>query len=151
MKQQNSKKYKERTSKRRKTSNIVYLTTILLAFESIGLALMIFPRSTVSIVEKRELKKFPEFSMDSYFSGDFTKQVSEWFSDTVPFRDELTNAATAIREIRGFRQDGIRLHNVGSLPSTSDESSTSSTSTSSSESSSSSSSSSLSTLRTSPS
>lgn len=141
MKQQNSKKYTERTSKRRKTSNIVYLTTLLLAFEAIGLSLIIFPRSTVSITEKRELKEFPEFSMDSYFSGDFTKQVSEWFSDTVPFRDELTNAATAIREIRGFRQDGIRLHNVGSLPSTSDESSTSSTSTSSSESSSSSSSS----------
>ncbi len=140
MKENNEKKYKEKTPKRRKTSNIVYLTTVLLAFEAIGLSLLIFPRSTVSITEKRELKKFPEFSMDSYFSGDFTKEVSEWFSDTVPFRDELTNAATAIREINGFRQDGIRLHGVDTLPQTSsDESSSSSSSTSSSESSSSSS------------
>lgn len=142
MKENNSKKYREKTPKRRKISNIVYLATVLIAFESIGLALLIFPRSTVSITEKRELKKFPEFTLDSYFSGEFTKGVSEWFSDTVPFRDELTNAATAIGELNGFRVGGIRLHGVESLPTESSDTSTSSSeSTSSMESSSSSSSS----------
>ena len=141
MKENNSKKYREKTPKRRKISNIVYLATVLIAFESIGLALLIFPRSTVSITEKRELKKFPEFTLDSYFSGEFTKGVSEWFSDTVPFRDELTNAATAIGELNGFRVGGIRLHGVESLPTESSDTSTSSSeSTSSTESSSSSSS-----------
>lgn len=130
MKQQNSKKYKARVTKRRKTSNIVYLTTLLLAFEAIGLSLVIFPRSTVSITEKRELKTFPELTAESWFSGDFTKGVSEWFSDTVPFRDELTDVSTAIRELRGFRQDGIRLHNVSTLPSVSDDSASESSSSS---------------------
>ncbi|MCI7691367.1 MAG: DHHW family protein [Oscillospiraceae bacterium] len=128
---QNSKKYKERTPKRRKASNIVYLTTLLLAFEAIGLSLIIFPRSTVSITEKRELKTFPEFSLESYFSGDFTKELSEWFSDTVPYRDELTGISAGIRELRGFRLDDTRYHDLKPVtPENSDTSSSSSTSSS---------------------
>lgn len=113
MKPENKKKYNEKTPKRRRISNIAYLATVLIAFESIGLALVVFPRSTVSITEKRELKTFPELTADSYFSGEFTKSLSEWFSDTVPFRDELTGISTQLRELRGFRQGGIKLHGVG--------------------------------------
>ena len=116
MRAKSQKKYREpRTPKRRRLSDIVYLMTILTAFETIGLALLVFPRSTESITEKRELKKFPELSAESWFSGDFTAGVSEWFSDTVPFRDEVTDLSTQLRELRGFRQDGIRLHNVGTV------------------------------------
>ena len=116
MRAKSQKKYREpRTPKRRRISDIVYLMTILTAFETIGLALLVFPRSTESITEKRELKKFPELSAESWFSGDFTAGVSEWFSDTVPFRDEVTDLSTQLRELRGFRQDGIRLHNVGTV------------------------------------
>lgn len=110
------KKYREpKTPERRRISNMAYLVTTLLTFECIGMGLLVFPRSTESITEKRELKKFPELSAESYFSGDFTAGVSEWFSDTVPFRDELTDMSTQLRELKGFRQDGIRLHNVGSV------------------------------------
>ena len=115
MKSEKTKKYKERTPKRRRISNAGYLVTLLLAFETIGIGLIVFPRSTESITEKRELKEFPELTADSYFSGEFTEGVSEWFSDTVPFRDDLTNMSTSLRELRGFRQDGIRLHNVGQV------------------------------------
>ena len=109
------KKYKEpKTPKRRRISNMVYLVSALLWFECIGMGLLVFPRSTESITEKRELKQFPELSADSYLSGEFTEGVSEWFSDTVPFRDELTDMSAQIKELKGFRQDGIRLHNVGS-------------------------------------
>lgn len=112
----NKKKYREpKTPKRRRASNMAYLVTTLLAFECVGMGLLVFPRSTESVTEKRELKKFPELTADSYFSGDFTAGVSGWFSDTVPFRDELTDMSTQLRELKGFRQDGIRLHNVGSV------------------------------------
>lgn len=113
MKPENKKKYNEKTPKRRKISNIAYLATVLIAFESIGLALVVFPRSTVSVTENRELKEFPELTAESYFSGEFTKAISEWFSDTVPFRDDITNLSTQIRELRGFRLGGIKLHGVG--------------------------------------
>ncbi|MGN1422547.1 MAG: DHHW family protein [Oscillospiraceae bacterium] len=114
MKPKYEKKYKEpRATKRRRAANIAYLVTLTLAFETVGLSLVVFPRSTESITEKRELKEFPEFTAEDYVSGKYTADIAEWFSDTVPFRDDLTNMSTALRELRGFRQDGIRLHNVG--------------------------------------
>lgn len=114
MKPKYEKKYKEpRATKRRRAANIAYLVTIMLAFETVGLSLTVFPRSTESITEKRTLKEFPEFTEEDYLSGKYTADIAEWFSDTVPFRDDLTNMSTALRELRGFRQDGIRLHNVG--------------------------------------
>lgn len=114
MKPKYEKKYKEpRATRRRRAANIAYLVTIMLAFETVGLSLIVFPRSTESITEKRTLKEFPEFTSEDYLSGKYTADIAEWFSDTVPFRDDLTNMSTALRELRGFRQDGIRLHNVG--------------------------------------
>ncbi len=125
MKPKYEKKYKEpRATKRRRAANIAYLVTLTLAFETVGLSLIVFPRSTESITEKRTLKEFPEFTAEDYMSGKFTSDISEWFSDTVPFRDELTNMSTALRELRGFRQDGIRLHNVGTTPTESKPSTT---------------------------
>lgn len=129
MKRKPEKKYKEpRVPKRRRISDIVYLMTILTAFETIGIAMLVFPRSTESITEKRELKKFPELSAESWFSGEFTAGVSEWFSDTVPARDAVTDLSTQLRELRGFRQDGIRLHNVGTAQTSQPETSKPSTS-----------------------
>ncbi len=124
MKPEKSKKYTERTPKRRRRSNAAYLASLLVTFEAICMGLLILPRSTESITEKRELAEFPELTPDSYFSGDFAEGVSEWFSDTVPFRDELTGISTELRELRGFRQDGIRLHNVGTVQTSTPEQST---------------------------
>ena len=124
MKPEKSKKYTESTPKRRRRSNAAYLASLLVTFEAICMGLLILPRSTESITEKRELAEFPELTPDSYFSGDFAEGVSEWFSDTVPFRDELTGISTELRELRGFRQDGIRLHNVGTVQTSTPEQST---------------------------
>lgn len=119
MKPKNEKKYKApKPTKRQRIMNAAYLASILVAFEAIGLSMLIFPRSTYSESERRELEKFPELTAKSYFEGDFTAGISSWFSDTVPYRDNLTEMSVALRELSGFRQDGIRLHNVnvGSKP-----------------------------------
>lgn len=113
MKPKNEKKYKApRATKRQRAMNAAYLATILVAFEAIGLSMLIFPRTTYSESERRELEEFPELTAQSYFEGEFTEGVSKWFSDTVPYRDNLTEMSVALRELSGFRQDGIRLHNV---------------------------------------
>lgn len=113
MKPKNEKKYKApKATKRQRAMNAAYLATILVAFEAIGLSMLIFPRTKYSESERRELEEFPEFTAQSYFEGEFTEGVSKWFSDTVPYRDNLTEMSVALRELSGFRQDGIRLHNV---------------------------------------
>lgn len=116
MKPKNEKKYNDlKVTKRKKIMNIVYLVSILLVFECIGLMFLVFPRSTVSETEKRKLAEFPELTADSYFSGDFTAGISEWFSDTVPFRDNLMEMSASLRELNGFRQNDIKIHGAGTV------------------------------------
>lgn len=113
MKPKNTKKYKlPKPTKKQRVMNAVYLACALVAFETIGLMFVIFPRTTYSESEKRELKQFPELTAQSWFSGEFASDVSEWFSDTVPMRDTLTEMSVSLRELRGFRQSGIKLHGV---------------------------------------
>ena len=120
MKPKNEKKYNNRPTKKQRRADKAYLIVLMFVFEALALSLIILPRSTVSENERRELAKFPEFSLESYFSGEYTQKISEWFSDTVPFRDALTEKSAEIRELRGIRSSGIKLHNV-SVPSETEE------------------------------
>lgn len=109
------KKYKiPKPTRRKKVMNMAYLISILLAFEAIGIMMIVFPRSEVSELEKRELAKFPELTADSYFSGEYTENISKWFSDTVPFRDDLMEMSYALQDLKGFSGGSeIKLHGVG--------------------------------------
>ncbi len=51
------------------------------------ISLIIPLRPTYSESEKRELKKFPKFSLSALCSGDYFSDIDTWFSDTFPARD----------------------------------------------------------------
>lgn len=112
MKPKHEKKYRTKPTKKQRLMDKIYLAAVLVAFETVGLSMFILPRSTVSENERRELATFPEFTAKSYADGEFAEGVSEWFSDTVPFRDALTEKSVRLRELSGFRESGIKLHNV---------------------------------------
>lgn len=73
------------------------------AVASLAIALFILPilflglysamdtDATVSVTEKRNLKTKPEFSFQALFSGTYTKDFEEYYSDTFPFRDFFLN------------------------------------------------------------
>lgn len=61
------------------------------------------PRSTYSELEKRELRKFPDFSWRSLFSGNFTAEVSNWFSDSEPYRDAFMAGSMKLKSLQAFR------------------------------------------------
>ncbi|MBQ7638314.1 MAG: hypothetical protein IJS90_05405 [Clostridia bacterium] len=62
----------------------------------------IFPlRPTESLTEKRKLAEFPKFSFSSLFSGEYFSGVSAWFSDTVPYRDDLTALNAKLQHLLG--------------------------------------------------
>lgn len=69
----------------------------------ITLFLLVFPRSTVSEIEKRDLEGLPEFTFASYFSGDFNKKLAIHYDDTVPYRDFFKNAGNNFKHLFGFR------------------------------------------------
>lgn len=83
-------------------------------FSSVGLVLVLFivglaffarPKSSDS--EKRELTKFPEFTFESFMSGEFTSQVSLWFSDTYPLREPMIEANGVLQSLHGIRDEQI--------------------------------------------
>lgn len=110
MRPENERKYTApKPSRRRRACDVAFLALLLIMFEAIALTFVMFPRSEVSELENRELKKFPEFSLESWFDGSFTEGVSEWFTDTVPFRDELMGYSKSIQELSGF-STGVKIY-----------------------------------------
>lgn len=86
------------------TANIVITLSL---FIGITVMLLVFERPTHSDIERRDLAKFPEFSAESFFSGEFTSKVSNWFNDTVPWRDGFKNMSTRIMKYTGISSGGI--------------------------------------------
>ncbi|MBR1740051.1 MAG: hypothetical protein IJ737_07150 [Ruminococcus sp.] len=57
--------------------------------------------------ENRNLAEFPDFSISSYFSGDYTKGVDRWFTDTFPGREELKKMGADFKLLFGIQLDDI--------------------------------------------
>ncbi len=65
----------------------IYIVAITCVFTVFILLFNFFPRSEYSHLENRKLKSFPNFSVESLKSGEFTNEISAWYSDTEPYRD----------------------------------------------------------------
>ena len=88
------------------------------AFKVVAFFLMLYVGATVSFIiplrptysesEKRDLKEFPEFSYEAIVSGSYFDDISTWFSDTFPFREQLTRLNTSIKKLSGF--DSVAIH-----------------------------------------
>ncbi len=62
----------------------------LMALAVISWIIPLHPKQ--SEAEKRELAKFPAFSVQALVSGDYFDGINTWFSDTFPFRDLYVTA-----------------------------------------------------------
>lgn len=54
-------------------------------------------RPEYSESEKRELTKFPKFSVSALVSGDFFDEINLWYADTFPFRDTLIKLNNSLK------------------------------------------------------
>lgn len=80
----------------------VYIFILLCAF-AVGVVIFdFFPRSSYSELEKRDLSRFPEFSVEALLSGSYTSSLSSWFSDTEPFRDEFMLASMTFKNLIAY-------------------------------------------------
>lgn len=87
---------------------------ILITAVAIILCLYFLQRSSgVSEHEKRELYTFPEFTVESYFEGDFTQGITNWFTDTVPNRDKLKSLCNQFKGFLGISQKGQSVIGIG--------------------------------------
>jgi hypothetical protein len=86
---------------------LIVLVTVLVF---LSLSIIFLPRPERSETENRPLAPFPTFSAESYLDGSFTRELTLWFADTVPFRDQLLKLSSRLREFEGIRQDNIKFH-----------------------------------------
>lgn len=71
-------------------------------------------RPDISLREKRELEKFPEFSFSALADGSFFAGIDRWFSDTFPGRDMWIDAAQSVEGLYGHSDIVI----YGDIPAT---------------------------------
>ena len=71
-------------------------------------------RPTVSYLEKRELAKFPEFTVEPLLSGDYFDDITLWYSDTFPGREDWISIASYTESFHGYSEISIG----GALPET---------------------------------
>ncbi len=75
-----------------------------LAFTALTVFAWMLPlRPSYSTMERRELEKFPEFSVSSLFSGDWFEGISLWFSDTFPGREGWVQANSRFQALYGIQ------------------------------------------------
>lgn len=92
----------KRRAKLAEQTSFFSMAVLTILFALLVLFLLLFPRSKVSQIENRELAKFPKFTFSSYFSGEFTTGVANWFNDTVPYRDSFKRTGSKIIGMMGF-------------------------------------------------
>lgn len=82
-------------------------------FFLIALFLILFPRSEISEIENRKLATFPTFTFGSYFDGTFTAGVTEYYDDTVPYRDSFKNMSNNFKNLFGFTAGSEEVKVIG--------------------------------------
>ena len=109
---------RRRPDRRRVLSNrmsILCLLILTLAFATAAVLLLVLPRSTESLIEKRKLAEFPKFTLESYFSGDFTAGVATYYDDTVPNHDGFKNLGNSFKRLFGLPKSEDSVQFVGKI------------------------------------
>jgi len=101
------KKDRKQIEKSIQTINVI---VIALIFAAISLFLLIGKRPTVSKTENRELARFPSFSSKSFFDGEYTANIANYYNDTVPFRSTFKDMTSSLRASMGIELDGIIIY-----------------------------------------
>lgn len=84
----------------------IFIFLVGTVFAALTIVFIFFPRTSFSELERRELSTFPQFTLDALRSGDFTRDVSAWFSDTEPFRDHFLSFAMQLKGYMALRSGG---------------------------------------------
>ena len=91
--------------------NRILVALVALMMTAFVVVFCTLPRSTYSELERRDLLRFPEFTWESLRDGGFTQSVSNWFSDSEPFRDVLMRGSMELKSLMAFKtQSAVTFH-----------------------------------------
>ena len=66
-------------------------------------------RSETSMRERRRLREFPAFSVESLLSGDWFDGITAWFSDTFPGRETMLEVSNRMDALHGLNKNEVAL------------------------------------------
>lgn len=87
-----------------KSAHWVYVVIISLVFAAFTVVFLFFPRTEYSELEKRDLASFPN---PAEYSGNISRlpaDISQWFSDSEPYRDQFMTMSMQIRNLIALRR-----------------------------------------------
>ena len=64
-----------------------------------------FPPTDGIKSQKRELEKFPSFTLSAFLDGSYFNQISTWYADTFPFREALLQANSSFKNLYGIHSE----------------------------------------------
>lgn len=102
---ENKNKSTEEFKHRSQMLCILVTSATLIFFFLVGC--LMFLRPKVSENEKRTLTEFPKFTISGFLSGEWTSQVSLWYSDTYPMREGMIAANNSISSLYGITPDEV--------------------------------------------
>ena len=73
----------------KKISNIISIVLVCCIIIGFFAFTIILPKKEYSPAERRELKKLPELTTNSVFSGNYMTSLRDWCADHFPLRDPL--------------------------------------------------------------
>lgn len=99
-----------RTAVRCRAADLILILVLSAMIAVLGIAIFILPQSTFSEDENRSLTTFPSFSLKALVSGDWTADVTEFYSDQFPVRRTMVQlkAACELAQLKG-QNNGVLL------------------------------------------
>lgn len=89
----------------KKSSELALALPFLIVLGLLTIVSFVIPlRPTQSQMEKRNLAEFPAFSWESLASGSYFDDITLWFSDTFPGREDWLRLSSSITSLHGYSE-----------------------------------------------
>ena len=79
-----------------KAAMILSIAVTLAIIFILGILAWALPQRTYSEYERRDLTQMPEFSVESFFKGEYTAQIELSYADTFAFRDQFVGKSGTV-------------------------------------------------------
>ena len=75
-----------------------------------GIASLAMKKDSVSVMENRKLAKFPVYSDSALWSGQYFKNIEQYYADNFPLRDKWISFSNSFRSRFGYESGDIKIY-----------------------------------------
>lgn len=98
------------TNKTSRNISIVNVTVFMLLLITGGIASISMKKESISEMENRKLTTFPVYSDSALWSGDYFKQIDQYYADNFPLRNEWISFSNSFRNTFGYESSEIKMY-----------------------------------------